>query len=146
MGYAKSTMTGMTFWTLFRSILLVSLCAHPIVLAVAGLVHFFVNREVGGLFAVLAAPMTLAFFGVPVLAWSLLVIVPTYYALSRLGHRNWVAFAVFAVGASIFVYLFLADPAPSGALPGYEQSAQAMIGVSLVLWACYAHFRMDLVR
>ena len=136
----------MTLWTLIRSIFLVSLCTHPIVLAVAGLVHFLANGEIGGLFAVLAAPMTLAFFGLPVLIWSLLVIVPTYYALARLGRRKWVSFAVFAAGAGVFVYLFIADPAPSGALPGYEQSAEALIAVSLILWACYAHFRRDLAR
>ncbi|HXC51743.1 MAG TPA: hypothetical protein VN634_12705 [Candidatus Limnocylindrales bacterium] len=97
-----------------------------------------------GLFAVLATPMTLAFFGLPALSGSLLVIVPTYYALSWLGHREMVPFAVFAVGAGILIYLFVAEPAPSGAMPGVDQSAQAFAAASLIVWSAYAFFRMDL--
>ena len=85
--------------------------------------------------------MSLAFFGLPSLIWSYLVIVPTYYAFSRYGRRDLVPFAVLAIGAGILVYLFVADPAPSGAIPGYDQSSQAFIGATLIVWACYAFRR-----
>jgi len=32
----------------------------------------------------------------------------------------------------------------SGALPGYDQTAQIFSAASLILWACYAFFRLDL--
>ncbi len=136
----------MTFWALIRSVLVASLCAHPITLGVLGLVDAVTKGKMDGLFAVLATPMTLAFFGLPALSGSLLVIVPVYYAFSWFRHRELVPFAVFAVGAGILVYLFVADPAPTGAMPGVDQSAQAFAGASLIVWAAYAFFRVDLRR
>jgi hypothetical protein len=134
----------MTFWALIRSIVFMCLCAHPITLGVLGVGYAVTRGNIDGLFAVLATPMTLAFFGPLALSGSLFVIVPTYYAFSFFGHRKMVPFAVFAVGASILLYLFIADPPPTGGMPGYDQGAQAFAGASLILWALYALFRMDL--
>ncbi|MFN2377051.1 MAG: hypothetical protein ABR538_10970 [Candidatus Binatia bacterium] len=134
----------MSFWGLIRSILLVALCVHPVVLGVAGLALFLTEDGVDGLFAVAATPMTLAFFGLPVLTGSLFVIVPTYYALSRYGRREKVPVAVFAIGAGSLAYLIAADPAPTGAMPGYDQEAHGFVAASLITWALYAYFRLDL--
>lgn len=109
-----------------------------------GLAFLLTKGEVAGLFAVLATPMTLAFFGVPGLVNSLILIPATYYALSSIGHRRMVPYVVFAVGAAILLYLFIAKPAPSGAIPGYDQTAQGFTAATFILWALYAHFRLGL--
>ena len=57
-----------------------------------------------------------------------------------------VSFAVFAFGAGLLVYLFVADPAPTGAISSYDQAAQAFTAASLIAWALYAYFRLDLRR
>lgn len=134
----------MTFWALLRSILLVALLAHPVILGTLGLASFLMDGKVEGLFAVAATPMTLAFFGLPALTASVLVIIPTYYALSRYGRRGAVPFAVFAMGAGTLLHLFVTDPAPTGALPGYDHAARALAAATLIVWAAYAHFRLDL--
>lgn len=130
----------MTFWTLLRSIFVVCLCAHPILLGLLGLADALMRGQTDGLFAVFAMPMTLAFFGPPALLGCLLVIVPTYYAFSRYARRPMVPFAVFSVGTGVLLYLFVAAPVPSG----YEEAAQGFTAASLMLWALYAFFRMDL--
>lgn len=133
----------MRFFALIRSIVLVGLLAQPLALFLLGLADFLRSGRVDGLFAVAATPMTLAFFGVPVLLASLVVIVPTYALLSYCGLRGWVPAAVFAIGAAVLAYLLLAQPAPTGALPGYDQAAQLFAGCTLVAWALYAFFRLD---
>ena len=136
----------MTFWALVRSILVVSICIHPIGLGLLGLADFLMNGRSDGLFAVAATPMTLAFFGLPALASCLFVILPTYYVLSRYGRREMVPFAVFVLGAGTLLYLSVARPAPSGALPGYDQALQGFTAATLVAWALYAFFRLGLRR
>ena len=132
----------MTFWMLIKSIFLVCLCIHPIALGLLGLADFLTNARIDGLFAVAATPMTLAFFGPPALACCLLVIVPTYYLLSRYGRRDMVPFAVLAIGAGIVLYLSLTDRASSEAISGYDQAAQGFSAVSLIAWAVYAFLRL----
>ena len=136
----------MTFWTLIKSIFLVCLCAHPIVLGVVGLAQSLSTGKSEGLFAVLATPMTLAFFGLPALFSCLFVIVSTYYALSLCGRREIVPYVVFAVGAGVLLYQFIAEPALTGAMAGYDQTAQVFTAASLVIWAFYAFLRTDLRR
>jgi len=134
----------MTFWTLIRSILLACFLCHPVGLTVMGLAHALKNHKIDGLFAVLATPMTLAFFFLPALWSCLLLIVPTFYGLSRFGRRDAVPPVVLAVGLAILLYHFLANPALTGAIPGYDQTAQVFTGISLVAWAVYAYFRLGL--
>ena len=109
-----------------------------------GLLMFLKDGKVAGLFAVAATPMTLAFFGIPTLAGGFFVIVPTYYALSFFGLRRLVPFVVFAVGAAIALYLIIVQPAPTGAMPGYDQTAQGFAAAALILWAFYAYFRTNI--
>jgi hypothetical protein len=134
----------MGFLRLITSILLVCIFAQPIVLTLAGVAHFLKDGGFEKLFAFLAAPMTLAFFGLPVLISSLIVIPPTYYALSYFGHRDKTPFAVFAYGAAIILYLVIADPEPTGAMPGYDQTAQGFTAATYMVWAFYAYYRMNL--
>ena len=134
----------MTFLKLLLSILLVSICSHPILLFLAGLFMTIRDGKLEGLFAPLAAPMTLAFFGIPTLTGGLFVIIPTFYLFSRFGRRDLVPFAVFAIGAAVLLYLAIAQPAPTGAIPGYDQTAQGFAAASLLVWAVYAYSRLDL--
>jgi hypothetical protein len=136
----------MTPWKLAISILQAGVVSQLLALAIGGLVQTLRSGDVGGLFAVLALPMTLAFFGLPVLIWSVLVIPPTYYAFSWFGRRELAPAVVFAIGAAIFAYLAIARPAPSGAIPGYDQTALAFIAATYVTWALYAFFWVKLRR
>lgn len=134
----------MMFLSLLRSILLVCLLVHPIGLTVMGLLLTLRTGKTDGLFAVLATPMTLAFFGPPALIWCLVLILPTYYVLSWFGRRNLTPLVIGAVGVALFLHLALRDPVPTGAIPGYDQSAEGVTAACFVGWAMYAYFRMDL--
>lgn len=134
----------MTFWVLLKSVLLACLGVHPIVLSLMGFAVFVRDGKIEGLFAVAATPMTLAFFGIPTFSTGLFVIIPTYYAFSWFGRRAVAPFALFALGAGTLLHLFVTDPAPTGAMPGYDQTAQAFSAATLIVWSLYAHFRMEL--
>jgi len=136
----------MTFWTLAKSVLLACVLSQVVMLEVAGIVTSLRTGDVGGFFAVLALPMTLAFFGIPSLIWSVLVIPPMYYALSYFGRRELAPVVVFLIGAAIAAYLAIAKPPPSGAIPGYDQTAMGFIAGSFITWALYAFFWVKLRR
>jgi hypothetical protein len=128
------------------SILVACVLSQAVGLVIAGLASAVMEGKIDGLFALAALPMTLVFFGLPALIWSLIVIIPTYYALSWYGRVGLAPFAVFAVGAAILLWLFVTDPPPTGAMPGYDQAAQLFVAIAFIGWALYAYFRVKLGR
>jgi hypothetical protein len=136
----------MMFLRLLTSIFIACVLSQAAALVVAGLATSAIHGRIDGLFALLALPMTLAFFGLPALLWSLFVIIPTYYALSWYGRSELVPFVVFALGAAIVAYHVIAQPAPTGAIPGYDQTAMVFVAIAFIGWALYAYFRLGLRR
>jgi hypothetical protein len=132
--------------SLIGSILVSTVASQAIGLTLAGLVFAATGGGIGALFAILALPMTLAFFGLPALIWSFLVVVPAYAAGAWFGRRDLAPFAVFAVGAVMLAYLGVMDPEPTGAIPGYDQTAMGFIAASLMTWGLYAYFWLGLRR
>lgn len=64
--------------------------------------------------------MTLVFFGPPALLWCLLLIVPTYYLLSRYGRQRSVPAVAGAAGIALLLYPASRGNVPAGASSGYE--------------------------
>jgi hypothetical protein len=112
--------------------------AQGLWLLVAG---FFGEKFIGPL-ALLALPMTLAFFGVPACLPSLAIIAATFYGLTAAGHRRLVPLILAVCGLAWMAYLLVAKPTPSGAFPGYDQTLQFNVAGVLVVWAAYAHWRL----
>jgi hypothetical protein len=135
-----------TLRSLITSILIACVLSQAVGLVVAGLASTVMEGKIDGLFALAALPMTLVFFGLPALIWSLIVIIPTFYAFSWYERVALTPFAVFAVGAAILLWLFVTDPPPTGAMPGYDQAAQLFVAIALVGWALYARFHLNLGR
>lgn len=136
----------MIFVRLLLSILLACVLSQAVVLVVAGLATSAIHGRIDGFFALFALPMTLAFFGLPALLWSLFVIVPTYGVLWWFGRARLAPFVVFALGAAILVYHAIVQPAPTGAIPGYDQTAQVFVAFAFIGWAVFAYFRPELRR
>jgi hypothetical protein len=134
------------FLRLLLSILVACVLSQAVVLVVAGLATSALHGRIDGLFAILALPMTLAFFGIPALLWSLFVIFPTYAVFWWYGRAELASFVVFALGAAILAYHAIARPAPTGAMPGYDQTAQVFVAFAFIGWAVLAYFRPELRR
>ena len=128
----------MSILRLIISVLLSVPIAQGIALLVAG---FFGEKFIGPL-ALLALPMTLAFFGLPAFMPALAIIAPTFYGLMVAGHRRLAPLILAVCGSAWITYLLVAKPTPTGAIPGYDQTLQFNVAGVLVVWAGYAHWRL----
>jgi hypothetical protein len=135
----------MSIIRLIISVLVSVPIAQGIWLLVAG---FFGEKFIGPL-ALLALPMTLAFFGLPACP------VPCDHRGDILwpdggGAPPTRSDHLAVCGSAWMAYLLVAKPTPSGAFPGYDQTLQFNVAGVWVVWAAYAHsrlaFKSDSVR
>lgn len=128
-------------WALVKSAAIASVLSQVVGLIVLSLFQSNVTmgERVAGVFAL---PMTLIFFGVPAFLWTAAVILASYYG-SRLASFVWATpYLVGLIGLIWAAVLFIRKPAPTGAIPGYEQALSMVIAWTLLVWAFYAHFRL----
>ena len=92
--------------------------------------------------AVLALPMTLVFFGLPAFLWTCLLVLLTFYGLKMFGDVRLTPRIVGGIGLAVMAYMFITQPAPTGAIPGYDQALALLIGWTLVVWAIWAQLRL----
>ena len=107
-------------------------------LLVAG---FFGEKFIGPL-AVLALPMTLVFFGVPAVIWTLPIIAATFYGLMAVGYRRFAPMILAVCGLAWIAYR-INTPAPmAGGIPNYNQTLHFNAAAALVVWSVYGQWRL----
>lgn len=134
---------GIGFGALVKSAAIATLLSQAVGLVLLGLMHGAINGfRIESVAAIFALPMTLAFFGLPAFLWTCLVAVLTFHGLRMAGDVRLTPRIVGAIGLAVMAFLFITQPAPTGAIPGYDQAAALIVGWTFFVWAIYAQLRL----
>lgn len=136
-------MDEIRFGALVKSAAIATLLAQVVGLVLMGLGHAAVNDlKIESVAAVFALPMTLVFFGLPAFLWTCGLALIAFYGLRARRAARMTPLLVGALGLAGMAWLFITQPAPTGALPGYDQALALIVAWTLVVWAIYAQLRL----
>lgn len=136
-------MDEIRFGALVKSAAIATILAQAVGLVLIGLGQAAVSGlKVESIAAVLALPMTLAFFGLPAFLWTCALAIVAFYGLRARGAVRLTPLVVGAIGVAGTAWLFITKPPPTGALPGYDQALALVVAWTLIVWAIYVQLRL----
>lgn len=137
-------MNEIGFGALVKSAAIATVLAQVLALALMGLAGLMSGAAtaIEGVGAVFALPMTLVFFGLPAFLWTCGLALVVFYGLRARGAARLAPLIVGGIGIAGMAWLFITQPAPTGAIPGYDQALALIVAWTLVVWAIYAQLRL----
>lgn len=132
------------FGALVKSAAIATILSQVVGLVLMGVMGLLSGAATGieSVGAVFALPMTLVFFGLPAFLWTCGLALVAFYGLRTRGAGRLTPLVVGAIGLAAVAWLFITQPAPSGAIPGYDQALALIVAWTLVVWAIYAQLRL----
>ena len=136
-------MIEIRFGALVKSAAIATVLAQVVALVLMGLVHAATTGvKIESVGAVFALPMTLVFFGLPAFLWTCGLALVAFYSLRARGAVRLTPLILGAIGLAGLAWLFITQPAPTGAIPGYDQALALIVAWTLIVWAIYAQLRL----
>lgn len=143
-GPAKLERPEIGFGALVKSAAIATVLAQVVGLVLMGLAGLISGAAtaIEGVGAVFALPMTMVFFGLPAFLWTCGLALVAFYGLRSRGAARLVPLVVGGIGLAGMAWLFITQPPPTGAIPGYDQALALIVAWTLVVWAIYAQLRL----
>ncbi len=132
------------FGALVKSAAIATVLSQVVALVLMGLMGLMSGAVTGieSVGAVFALPMTLVFFGLPAFLWTCGLALVTFYGLRTRDLVRLAPLVVGGIGIAGLAWLFVTQPAPTGAIPGYDQALALIVAWTLIVWAIYARLRL----